>query len=47
MAKYLHLYETNSEFESDYNGEAYDEPWVSFTESTEEVHYNKSNETNE
>lgn len=34
MGKYLHHYETLSEFQQDYNGEGYIEPWVSYTENT-------------
>jgi len=33
MGKYLHRYETIPEFEEDYNGDAYLEPWVSYTEN--------------
>lgn len=29
--KYLHNFETTSEFEEQYNGEGYLEPWVSLT----------------
>lgn len=39
--RFLHLYETNAEFEADYNGSVYHEDWVSYTEATDEVHYNK------
>ena len=42
MAKYFHHYETTEAFEADYNGSAYTEPWVSYTEENEEVKYNKS-----
>ena len=32
MGKYLHHYETESDFNTAYNGEDYIEPWVSYTE---------------
>lgn len=38
---FLHFYETNAEFEADYNGSIYHEDWVSYTVETDEVHYNK------
>ena len=40
---YLHLYESESAFTNDYNGEYYHEPWVSYTytESEPRVDYNK------
>lgn len=44
MAKYLHLYESESAFNVEYNGNDYIEPWVSYTEETqgeEHVDYNK------
>ena len=41
MAKYLHLYETTSAFEADYNGEYYHEPWTSLTKQDGDVNYNK------
>lgn len=41
MAKYIHLYETTSAFEADYNGEYYHEPWTSFTKQDGDVNYNK------
>ena len=40
MAKYLHRYLTETDFNADYNGEAYIEPWVSYTEDIERVDYN-------
>ena len=46
MGKYLHLFETESAFNTAYNGETYEEPWVSYTEETEgqeHVDYNKEN----
>ena len=44
MAKYLHLYETTSAFEADYNGEYYHEPWASLTKQDGDVNYNKRTE---
>lgn len=41
MGKYLHLFDTVSAFTSAYNGEAYQEPWVSYTEETSAATYNK------
>ena len=41
MGKYLHLYDDVTAFTQDYNGEAYVEPWVSYTEENEHVDYNK------
>lgn len=41
MGKFLHLYDAISAFTQDYNGEAYVEPWVSYTEENEHVDYNK------
>lgn len=41
MGKYIHLFETNNEFVSAYSGENYLEPWVSYTEQTDDVNYNK------
>lgn len=38
---YLRLYETTQEFENDYLGENYEEPWVSYTENSETVNYNR------
>ena len=42
MGQYLHLYETEAQFNTDYNGEKYNEPWVSYTTDIERVDYNKS-----
>ena len=42
MGQYLHLFDTVSAFTEAYNGEAYQEPWVSYTEETSAVTYNKS-----
>lgn len=39
--KYVHYYETDSEFRQVYNGNEYEEPWVSLTEQNGEVNYNK------
>jgi uncharacterized protein (TIGR02145 family) len=41
MAQYIHLFDTASEFNEAYNGSSYEEPWVSYTEEDQEVHYNK------
>ena len=41
MAQFLHLFETVSAFTEQYNGEAYEEPWVSYTEENNNVNYNK------
>lgn len=38
---YLHYFDTNSEFEDEYFGDEYYEPWVSFTSGDTLVHYNK------
>ncbi len=39
--KYLHLFETEQEFQEAYNGNDYEAPWVSLTNLTGSVHYNK------
>lgn len=39
--EYAHYYETNSEFNEVYDGTGYTEPWVSFTEESYRVDYNK------
>ena len=39
--KYLHLYDTESVFQPDYNGSVYHEPWVSLTVENHKVNYNK------
>ena len=44
MGKYIHLFDTASEFNEAYNGDAYIEPWLSLTEEREKVNYNKSEE---
>lgn len=41
MGRYLHLYQTQAQFETAYDGTGYSEPWVSFTEDVERVDYNK------
>ena len=41
MGQYLHLYESESAFTNDYNGEYYHEPWVSLTKQNGDVNYNK------
>jgi hypothetical protein len=38
---YLHLFNGNADFEEEYEGPAYHEPWVSYTIDTEDVQYNK------
>ena len=42
MGKYIHLFETETEFNSAYTGDNYDEPWVSYTMETSGITYNKS-----
>ena len=44
--RFLHRYETVSAFTEDYNGEAYVEPWVSYTHENEQVDYNKPDPAN-
>lgn len=39
--KWLHNYDTDAHFSEDYNGSAYTEPWVSYTQENGEVNYNK------
>ena len=41
MENYLHLFETTQEFEAQYNGSGYTEPWVSYTMETSAVTFNK------
>ena len=41
MGKYLHLFESVSAFTEAYNGEGYEEPWVSYVEEVSGVQYNK------
>lgn len=42
MKKYIHLFKTNSEFQDNYNGEDYHEPWLSLTQENMAVNYNKT-----
>lgn len=42
--KYVHYYETTSAFTADYEGDAYLEPWVSYTADEERVDYNAHRE---
>lgn len=39
--KYLHLFDTQADFESAYNGEDYGEPWVGLVKANGKVSYNK------
>ena len=41
MESYLHLFETEQEFDAQYEGPGYTEPWVSFTIETSAVTFNK------
>ena len=42
MAKYIHLFDTDAEFQAMYNDdEKYIEPWASYTRETESCDYNK------
>lgn len=41
MLNFTHLFETEQQFNASYNGSGYTEPWVSYTEETENVAYNK------
>ena len=41
MKEFLHLYGTQSEWSSDYNGAAYYQPWVSYEKENRTVAYNK------
>ena len=45
MGMYLHLFETENDFNAAYNGTAYTEPWVSYTKQDENVDYNKDMRT--
>lgn len=38
---YIHLFETVAEFNEEYNGEGYHEPWVSYTIESSGLSYNK------
>ncbi len=42
MAKYLHRFTTGAEFNAAYYGDEYKKPWVSYTNETRDVEYNKS-----
>lgn len=42
MKNYVHLFDTTSQFDGEYNGDAYDEPWLSYTFENEKVNYNKN-----
>lgn len=42
MKNYVHLFNTASQFDGEYNGDAYDEPWLSYTFENEKVNYNKT-----
>lgn len=44
--KYLHYYETASAFTESYDGENYLEPWLSYTDETQAVNYNKPDPSN-
>lgn len=41
MSKYLHLFNSTNDFQAAYNGNHYEEPWVSLTTGTGELNYNK------
>ena len=41
MESYLHLFETEQEFDAQYEGSGYTEPWVSYTMETSAVTFNK------
>lgn len=41
MSKYLHTFDTDSQFEAEYTGPDYKEPWVSYTRENHEVNFNK------
>jgi len=46
MGKYLHRFDAEEDFNEAYNGKDYIEPWVSYTDETEDeehVDYNKKN----
>ena len=42
MGKYLHRFDAEEDFNAAYNGEDYIEPWVSYTNESGRVDYNKS-----
>lgn len=39
--KYLHLFETEQDFQDAYYGNEYEEPWVSLIIATKNVDYNR------
>ena len=39
--KHIHLYNTQAQFNAEYNGEAYNEPWLSYTRTEKRTDYNK------
>lgn len=39
--RYIHKFKTDSDFQEEYNGEKYKEPWASWTVENDEVNYNK------
>ena len=39
--RYIHKFKTDSDFQGEYNGEKYKEPWASWTVENDEVNYNK------
>lgn len=42
--RYIHKFKTDSDFQEEYNGEKYKEPWASWTVENDEVNYNKHSE---
>lgn len=40
--RYLHKFGTDQQFQTAYGANTYEEPWVSLTTATGEVHYNRS-----
>ena len=41
MGKYLHRFDAEEDFNAAYNGEDYIKPWVSYTDESDRVDYNK------
>ena len=39
--RYIHKFKTDSDFQEEYSGEKYKEPWASWTVENDEVNYNK------
>ena len=39
--RYIHKFKTDSDFQEEYNGEKYKEPWASWTVENDEVNYNR------